>query len=187
MRTSLSNVPIVELPSLSVLRSKSFSNPEAMLMSQSAAPHAARRGSHSETETAATGPDARCSPRHAPSAARLPKYPLNLAVIGRSTVAIATVTSDQADNAILNLGYTWAGDTWLVYTSRMWWYDMSLEVSIRHGESQDSLLRRFQRMVQVSGVLREVKTHRYFMSKGETARLKAQKSARRRRKQLARG
>jgi len=58
---------------------------------------------------------------------------------------------------------------------------MSLQVSIREGESQDSLLRRFQRMVQTSGVLREAKTHRHFLSKGEAARLKAQKNARRRR------
>lgn len=57
---------------------------------------------------------------------------------------------------------------------------MSLEVTIRDGESQDSLLRRFQRRVQTSGILREVKAHRYFLSKGETARLKAKKSARRR-------
>ena len=58
---------------------------------------------------------------------------------------------------------------------------MSLQVSAREGESQDSLLRRFQRMVQMSGVLREAKAHRHFLSKGETARLKAQKNARRRR------
>ena len=58
---------------------------------------------------------------------------------------------------------------------------MSMQVIIREGESQDSLLRRFQRMVQMSGILREVKTHRYFLSKGEKARLKAQKSAKRRR------
>jgi len=62
-----------------------------------------------------------------------------------------------------------------------------MRVSIREGESQDSLLRRFQRMVQTSGVLREVKASRYFVSRGEMARLKAQKSARRRRKQLAGG
>ncbi|MFC1985948.1 30S ribosomal protein S21 [Chloroflexota bacterium] len=60
---------------------------------------------------------------------------------------------------------------------------MSLEVSIREGESQESLLRRFQKMVQTSGVLREVKTHRHFLSKGEKARLKAKQSARRRRRQ----
>jgi len=56
-----------------------------------------------------------------------------------------------------------------------------MQVSIRQGESQDSLLRRFQKMVQTSGVMREVKTHRHFISRGEKARLKAQKSARRRR------
>ena len=57
---------------------------------------------------------------------------------------------------------------------------MSLGVSIREGETQDSLLRRFQRMVQMSGILREVKSHRYYVSKGEAARLKAKKNARRR-------
>jgi ribosomal protein S21 len=61
------------------------------------------------------------------------------------------------------------------------WCVMSLQVSIRQGESQESLLRRFQRMVQTSGILREAKAHRHFLSKGEAARLKAQKSARRRR------
>ena len=60
---------------------------------------------------------------------------------------------------------------------------MSLEVSIRSGESQDALLRRFQRMIQVSGVMREVKAHRYFVSKGEASRLKERKNARRRHKQ----
>ncbi len=58
---------------------------------------------------------------------------------------------------------------------------MSLEVSIREGETQDSLLRRFQRMVQMDGILREAKAHRYFLSKRDAARLKAKKSARRRR------
>jgi len=58
---------------------------------------------------------------------------------------------------------------------------MSLKVSIREGESQDSLLKRFQRMVQMDGILREAKEHRYFLSKRDTARLKAKRSARRRR------
>jgi len=60
---------------------------------------------------------------------------------------------------------------------------MSLEVHLRDGETADSLLRRFQRQVQMSGILREVKARRYFLSKGEAARLKARRSARRRRKQ----
>ncbi|MFC1897106.1 30S ribosomal protein S21 [Chloroflexota bacterium] len=64
----------------------------------------------------------------------------------------------------------------------MCWSVMSLQVLIHEGESQDSLLRRFQKMVQTSGILREAKSHRHFLSKGETARLKAQKSARRRRR-----
>lgn len=58
---------------------------------------------------------------------------------------------------------------------------MPLHVSIREGESQDSLLRRFQKVVQTSGILRDLKAHRHFISKGEKERLKAQKSARRRR------
>ena len=68
-----------------------------------------------------------------------------------------------------------------MYVPRMCWCVMSLQVSIREGESQDSLLRRFQRMVQVSGVLRDAKAQRYFLSKREVARVKAKKSARRRR------
>jgi len=75
-------------------------------------------------------------------------------------------------------GHTWAEDNWPVYVPGC---VMSLQVSIRQGESQESLLRRFQRMVQTSGILREAKAHRHFLSKGEAARLKAQKNARRRR------
>jgi len=60
---------------------------------------------------------------------------------------------------------------------------MSLEVHLHEGETQDSLLRRFQRTVQISGVLREAKAHSRFMSKRDVARKKAKNSARRRRKQ----
>ena len=60
---------------------------------------------------------------------------------------------------------------------------MALEVWIREGESQDSLLRRFQRMVQMEGILREAKAHRHFVSKREAARIKAKSNARRRRRQ----
>jgi len=67
------------------------------------------------------------------------------------------------------------------FLSRLGWCIMSLEVSIRDGETQDSLLRRFQRMVQMDGVLREAKAHRYFLSKRDVARIKAKKNAKRRR------
>jgi ribosomal protein S21 len=58
---------------------------------------------------------------------------------------------------------------------------MPLKVSKREGETEDSLLKRFQRMVQMDGVLREAKARRHFVSKREAARMKAKKNARRRR------
>ena len=60
---------------------------------------------------------------------------------------------------------------------------LSLEVALREGESQDSLLNRFQRMVQMSGVLRELKNGRYYVSRSEAARIKAKKNAQRKRRQ----
>jgi ribosomal protein S21 len=59
---------------------------------------------------------------------------------------------------------------------------MSLEVRIHEGESQDSLLRRFQKMIQMGGILREAKAHRHFISKRDAARIKAKNNARRRRR-----
>ncbi len=69
-------------------------------MSQSAVPPAARQGSQSVMEAAATDPHARCFPRHAPSAARTPKYPLNPVKVDRYTVAIATVKSNKVDKPV---------------------------------------------------------------------------------------
>ncbi|MDP6647061.1 MAG: 30S ribosomal protein S21 [Dehalococcoidales bacterium] len=60
---------------------------------------------------------------------------------------------------------------------------MSLNVTVREGETQDSLLRRFQRMIQMEGVLREAKAHRHFISRGDAARIKQRANARRRRRQ----
>jgi len=60
---------------------------------------------------------------------------------------------------------------------------MSLEVYLREGETQDSLLRRFQRMVQMTGIMREAKSHRHFVSKRDAARIKAKNNARRKRRQ----
>lgn len=65
--------------------------------------------------------------------------------------------------------------------TRTCWFVMTLEVYIREGETQDSLLRRFQRGVQMDGILREVKARRYFLSNREAARQRAKRSARRRR------
>jgi len=52
---------------------------------------------------------------------------------------------------------------------------MPLEVRLHEGESQDSLLRRFQRTVQMDGILREAKANRHFVSKRDTTRIKAKK------------
>jgi len=68
-----------------------------------------------------------------------------------------------------------------MYAPRMCWCIVTLEVSIREGETQESLLRRFQRMVQMEGILREAKDHRFFLSEREATRLKAKRNAKRRR------
>ena len=58
-----------------------------------------------------------------------------------------------------------------------------MEVRLHEGESKDSLLRSFQRMVQMDGILREVKAKRHFVSKRDAARIKAKNNARRKRRQ----
>ncbi|MBU6287878.1 MAG: 30S ribosomal protein S21 [Chloroflexota bacterium] len=50
-------------------------------------------------------------------------------------------------------------------------------VSLRDGESQEGLLKRFQRSIQNSGLLREVKAKRFFIPPGEQERISARKSA----------
>ena len=55
-------------------------------------------------------------------------------------------------------------------------------VTLKDGETQEALLRRFQRSVQNSGLLREVKAKRFFISNGEKARIAARKSAARHRR-----
>lgn len=54
-----------------------------------------------------------------------------------------------------------------------------MQVNLREGESQESLLSRFQKSVQSSGILREFRAHRHFISKSEQARIDARKAARR--------
>lgn len=58
---------------------------------------------------------------------------------------------------------------------------VSLDVTPRQGETQDAMLRRFLRVVQVDGVLQEARSRRFFVSNGDAARIKRQKNARRRR------
>ncbi len=55
-------------------------------------------------------------------------------------------------------------------------------VVLRDGESGENLLARFRAAMNRSGILREVKDHRYFRSKGEKSREAARRSTRRYRK-----
>ncbi len=54
-----------------------------------------------------------------------------------------------------------------------------MQVTLREGESQESLLGRFQKRMQTSGILREYRSRRHFVSNHDKARLAARKAARR--------
>ena len=58
---------------------------------------------------------------------------------------------------------------------------MALEVIIHDGESQDSLIRRFQKTIQMDGILREAKASQSFLSKRDAYILKSKRTARRNR------
>ena len=59
-------------------------------------------------------------------------------------------------------------------------------VELREGESQERLLTRFRQAVQRSGILREAKKRRHFISKSEMRRLDRAKALRRIRKRANR-
>ncbi len=58
---------------------------------------------------------------------------------------------------------------------------MSLDVSLREGESQESLVRRFQKGIQMEGILREFRASQTFLSKRDAYVLKSKRAARRKR------
>jgi ribosomal protein S21 len=58
---------------------------------------------------------------------------------------------------------------------------MALDVSLRDGESQDSLVRRFQRVIQMEGILREARASQTFISKRDAYIIKSRRAARRKR------
>ena len=60
---------------------------------------------------------------------------------------------------------------------------MPFDVTLHSGELQESLLRRFQKMVQMSGVLREFRSRQRFVSKRDAYLVKAKNTARRKRQQ----
>jgi small subunit ribosomal protein S21 len=58
---------------------------------------------------------------------------------------------------------------------------MALEVSLRDGETQDSLIRRFTKGVQMEGILREFRASQSFLCKRDAQIIKSKRAARRRR------
>jgi small subunit ribosomal protein S21 len=60
-------------------------------------------------------------------------------------------------------------------------------VVLKSGESPESLLRRFRKQVTKSGVLRDAKKKRYFVSKSEQRRIAKRKAMRRERRRKSRG
>jgi ribosomal protein S21 len=58
---------------------------------------------------------------------------------------------------------------------------MALEVFLHDGESQDSLIRRFQKGIQMEGILRDFKASQTFLCKRDAYIIKSKRAARRRR------
>lgn len=53
-----------------------------------------------------------------------------------------------------------------------------MQVTARDGESFEELMARFKRGVVRSGILKDLKKHRFFVSPGEERRLRAQEAVR---------
>jgi len=60
------------------------------------------------------------------------------------------------------------------------------KVTLRDGESQQQLLRRFRKKVTRSGILSEVRKRRWFVSKNEQRRMDVKKAIRRQKKRARR-
>jgi hypothetical protein len=83
---------------------------------------------------------------------------------GPSIVAIATIKSDRVDNSGLTMDVHGPGDTGPMYVPGMW-RCASMGISIQEGESQVPPLYRFQKMMQMNGILREAKSLRHFFGR----------------------
>ena len=60
-----------------------------------------------------------------------------------------------------------------------------MQGTLREGESQDNLLRRFKSGMQRSGIMQDMKRRRFFVSKSQQARLAQRRSIRRLRRRAA--
>lgn len=60
-----------------------------------------------------------------------------------------------------------------------------MQVTLREGETQENLLRRFRTGMQRSGILQDIKRRRFFISKSQQERLALRRSLRRARRRAA--
>jgi hypothetical protein len=90
----------VEKISPSALKNRNFSSPKVTPMSRNVVPAVERQGKLTDREVAVTGLPVKCSPQHAPSVVRIPRFLSNLEVIGRCTAVIATEKSDRQDKTV---------------------------------------------------------------------------------------
>ncbi len=60
-----------------------------------------------------------------------------------------------------------------------------MQVTLRQGETFDSLLKRFRSQVARNGIISDFKRHQTFLSKSEKARTKALRAERKRQAKLA--
>jgi ribosomal protein S21 len=58
---------------------------------------------------------------------------------------------------------------------------MALEVTLYDGETQESLVRRFQKTIQMEGILKEFRASQTFLCKRDARIIKSKRAARRRR------
>ena len=102
MRTSLSNVSTAKLLSSSALRSKNNLRPRDIPIIPNVVPHAARKERRARAATVATatgmiatatGLNAKCFLRYAPSVKKIPRYHSNPAKTGRFFAVTAIIRS----------------------------------------------------------------------------------------------
>jgi ribosomal protein S21 len=120
---------------------------------------------------------AKCIPPPADAAANRQKSRFNLAAINRYTAETAT----PSPNNTLNKYSNELGRIFPPQFINERYVIMPLDVSLYEGESQESLVRRFQKSIQIEGILREFRSSQTFLSKRDAFKIKSKRAARRKR------
>jgi len=118
----------------------------------------------------------RCIPQPVPSAANRQKSRFNRAAISRFTAVIVTPPGPNKFEIIEYMGRSLP--THIPLFKGVF---MALEVTPYDGETQESLVRRFQKAVQMEGILKEFRASQTFLCKRDAHIIKSKRAARRRR------